>query len=173
VEYQIDTRRILPPVVRIGQNNNEIGIFRTVSTAKDTLKGEIHAVKYEMKFPLHWNETHYNLISDDKKLARAKRKDDLHAFEVSRPFLPKRRVSFDLDINAQRYWFIPEDRWGRVYTLYDGEDACGVLALRNYDASQQDTNWQGDLTVPDDWPPQIAAFTAWLALEGRHRMDNW
>jgi hypothetical protein len=171
MEFQVDTRKIRNPEVRMGLREHEITVFRKVNSFIHSLKGEIQGVEYQLKLPMPWNGSRYRLLKQKRELASATRTGDLHAFETERPLIRHRRIAFDLNIKGTDYRLTPEDRWGLSYVLYKGAQTCGYLSLRSFE-EQQIGEWQGDLEVPEFWTPPLATFVAWLAQESRISMNN-
>ncbi len=171
MEFQIDTRKQRPQEVRVGQDNQEVAVFRKASFFIHNLAEKFEGIDYQMKLPAPWTGFHYRLRQDKLELAKAKKRGRMHAFESDRPLIRHRLVEFDLGIDDRTYQLAPEDRYGLTYTLREGNQECGNLILRTFEA-QQEGAWEADLRVPEDWSVPLAAFVAWLAREGRRGMGH-
>ncbi|HVS65305.1 MAG TPA: hypothetical protein VMT85_17580 [Thermoanaerobaculia bacterium] len=171
MEYQIDARNQRSQVVRVGRDDQEIGVFRKASFFIHNLEGKVDGIEYQMKLAAPWTGFRYLLRQGGRDLASAKRQSRLHAFEASRPLIRHRLVEFELDVQGRHYRLTPEDRHGLTHGLHDGDERCGRLAMRPFEA-QQGGSWQADLEAPADWSAPLAAFVAWLAREGRRLMES-
>lgn len=170
MEYQIDTRQ-RNHEVRVGRDQREVAVFRKVAFFIYNLEGSVDGVDYQMKLPAPWTGFRYRLRRGEQELASAKRVGRLHAFEPDQPYLRHRLVELELDLAGRSFRWTPEDRHGQRFVLFDGEQRCGCLNLRSFEA-QAASPWQADLELPDDWPVPYAAFLAWLAREGRRAMGS-
>ncbi|HVS65286.1 MAG TPA: hypothetical protein VMT85_17480 [Thermoanaerobaculia bacterium] len=167
--YQIDARD--HSLVRVGRDDQEVAVFRKAGSFIHNLEGEVDGVEYQMKLAAPWTGFRYLLRQGTHELASAKRRGRLHAFEADRPLVRHRLVEFELEVHGRQYRLTPEDRYGLTHALCEGDEQCGGLVMRTFEA-QRDGPWQADLQAPSDWPVPLAAFVAWLAREGRGRMGG-
>ncbi len=169
MDYQIDTRNERSQEVRVGRNNLEVAAFRKTGFFIYNLKGEVEGIEYQLKLPAPWTGFRYRLLAGKHELANAKKKRRMFAFEPDRPLIRHISVEFELDLQGQPYQLISEDRHGLEYVVLGGDEECGRLALRTFEA-QQAGSWQADFHAPSEWSIPHAAFVAWLAREGRSGM---
>ena len=95
----------------------------------------------------------------------------MHAFDRGRPFVRHRLVRFELDVEGRGFYLTAEDRHGLDYVLWEDDTERGRFSMRSFEA-QRDGEWQADLELPEEWSVPHAAFIAWLAREGRSRMES-
>jgi hypothetical protein len=166
MEYQIDTRNHLTQEVRVGRDNQEVGVFRKASFLIYNLEGAVDGVEYQMKLPAPWTGFRYRLRQAKHELASAKKRTRMHAFEPYRPLVRHVLVEFELDIQGLSCRLSAEDRYGLTFALYEEDQRCGSLTPRTFEA-QSAGSWEADLQAPEGWSAPLAAFVAWLAREGR------
>ena len=169
MEYQVDTRNYRTQELRVGEDNLEKAVFRKAGFLISNLAANVGGASFQMKLPAPWNQFRYRLRQGDHELANAKKKSRMHAFEPDRPLIRHWMVEFELDIQGRILQLTPQDRSGLSFVLRDGDEVCGRLTSRTFEA-QQEGSWEADLQAPAGWSVPLAAFTAWLAREGRGRM---
>lgn len=169
MELQIDTRKYRIQEVRVGQDDQEVAIFRKASRFIQNPAGKFEGLDYQMKLAAPWNGFRFQLRQGDHELASAKRKRRMHAFDPDRPMVEHQLVEFDLDVQGRAYRMTPEDRFGLTMVLREGEQECARLAVREFE-KQRGGPWEADLQAPDDWTVPLGAFVAWLSRESRRGM---
>lgn len=171
MNYQVDSRNHRTQEVRIGQNEQEVAVFRKVNFFIHNLRAHVGGLEYQLKHAAPWNGFKYQLCQGNQVLATAARLRRMHAFDPDRPLIRHNLVEFHLDVSGRTLNLTTEDRHGSAYVLVEAGQPCGRLTMRAFDA-QRGGSWQADLAAPFGWTVPLAAFTAWLAREGRSRMGN-
>lgn len=171
MDYQIDSRNHRTQEVRVGQDEQEVAVFRKVNFFIHNLRANVGGLDYQLKHAAPWNGFTYQLCQDNQVLATATRHRRMHAFEPDRPLIRHNLVEFRLDVSGRQLDLTPEDRHGSAYALAEAGQPRGRLTMRAFDA-QMEGAWQATLAAPDGWSVPLAAFTAWLAREGRSRMGR-
>ena len=168
MEYQIDAR--VAGIVRVGQDEREIAVFRKAGFFSFNLEGRVDG-DYQLKLAAPWTGFRYLLRSGRREIASAKRRTFLHAFDPGQPLTRHRQTEFDLDVDGRQYRLVPEDRFGLTVAILAGDERVGELAMRTFEGQQQ-AEWQADLRAPDPWPVPLAAFVPFLTREGRRFMKS-
>jgi hypothetical protein len=166
--YQIDART---QEVRIGQNEQEVAVFRKVNFFIHNLRATVGGFDCQLKHAAPWNGFRYQLCQGDRVLATATRQRRMHAFDESRPLIRHNLVEFQLDVGGRTLSLTPADRHGATYLLEEAGQPRGRLSMLSFE-TQLEGAWQADLSAPDDWSVPHAAFVAWLAREGRSGMSS-
>jgi hypothetical protein len=169
--YQIDSRNHRTQEVRVGQNDQEVAVFRKVHFFIYNLRARVDGLDYQLKLAAPWNGFRYQLCVGSQVLATATRHRRMHAFEPDRPLIRHNLVEFELDVAGRTLRLTPEDRHGSSYRLDEAGRERGRLAMRSFE-SQTGGDWQAELTAPDGWSVPLAAFVGWLARESRTRMTG-
>ncbi len=164
--FQFDTRNYRTQEVKIGREDQEAVVFHKTNFLIQNLAGTFEGIKYQMKLAAPWNGFRYQLRQDGREAANASKSRRMHAFEPDRPLVRHNLVEFELDIHGRVYRLVPDDRFGLVFTLREGDEERGRLVQREFEA-QRGEKWEGDLQAPEDWTVPLAGFVAWLVREGR------
>ena len=168
MEYQLDAGG-RSQEVRVGQDDRQVAVFRKTGFLVHNLEGTVDGLEYQMKLAAPWTGFRYLLRQGAHDLASARKQRRMHAFEPDRPMIRHQLVEFDLDVYGRLYRLTPEDRHGLNHALCHGDEKCGCLIMRTFEA-QTGGPWQADLQAPSDWSVPLAAYVAWLAREGRSLM---
>ena len=156
MDYQIDSRK--GKQLRIGREDETLAVFRRKNFFIHNLVGSLGGHDYEMSFPAPWTGFRYRLRQGQHAIATARRER-----------IRQRIVEYELSVMGRAYRLLADDRHGYRYDLLEGEEARGGLTQRDFEAQAE---WSGDLQVPDDWSPPIAAFVGWLVYEGQQAVSG-